>query len=66
LVVVALISAPKLGAALLMSCLVAGQLLSSVIFDHMGWLGYAPRPISPGRIAGVACLGVGIWLIKRF
>ena len=66
LVVVALLSAPRLGAALLMACLVAGQLLSSLMFDHMGWLGYAQRPLSLGRIGGAVLLGLGVWMIRRF
>ena len=66
LVMVALFSAPKLGAALLVGGLVAGQLVSSVLIDHMGWFGLAARPLTPGRMVGVGLLAVGVWCLKRF
>jgi len=58
--------APKLGAATLVACLIGGQLIASVIIDHLGWFGVAQREISPGRIAGVVLLLAGIVLIRRF
>ena len=65
LVLTAVIAAPKLGAALLVACLVAGQLGSSVVIDHFGWVGYSVRPISGGRILGLLLLVVGVVLIER-
>ena len=66
LVVISLVAAPRLGAGLLVACLVAGQMLSSLAFDHFALMGYPQRPISGGRIAGAALLGCGVWLIRRF
>lgn len=65
LVVVAVVAAPRLGAALLMACLIGGQMLSSALLDHFGWLGYAPRPLSVTRTVGIAVLAVGVALIRR-
>jgi transporter family-2 protein len=66
LVMSTMLAAQPLGAALLAACLISGQLLSSVVFDHMGWLGYTPRPIGLGRAAGVLLLAAGTFLIRRF
>ena len=65
LVLTAVIAAPKLGAALLVACLVAGQLGSSVVIDHFGWVGHSGRPISGGRSLGLLLLVVGVVLIER-
>lgn len=65
LVVTSLIAAPVLGAALLIACLVGGQLVSSVVIDHMGWAGYPVKPIDAGRVIGVILLIAGVLLIQR-
>jgi transporter family-2 protein len=41
-------------------------MFASLLFDHFGVLGYPLHPISFGRIAGVALVCVGVWLIKAF
>lgn len=65
LVLSSLIAAPHLGAALLITCLVAGQLLASLVIDHYGWVGYPERALTPERIVGAALLVVAVWLIQR-
>lgn len=65
LVLTSLIAAPRLGAVLLVGCLLAGQLSASVLLDHFGWLGYPVRPANLGRIAGVLLLVAGVVLIQR-
>ena len=65
LVVTSVIAAPRLGAALLIACLVAGQLISSVIVDGFGLVGYPLRPLNMERILGVLLLLGGVWLIQR-
>ena len=37
-ILVTLVSAPKLGAILLIVCLAAGQMIASVCLDHFGWV----------------------------
>lgn len=60
-----IILAPRLGAATLMALIVAGQLVGSLIIDHYGWVGFPVHPIRIGRILGVACLIVGVFLIRK-
>ena len=43
----------------------AGQLATALVIDHFGWLGLPVNPITWGRVAGVALLGIGVWLISR-
>jgi transporter family-2 protein len=61
-----IVTAPKLGAATLIALVVAGQSLASVVVDHFGWVGFEPKPVSIGRIAGVALLGAGVVLVRYF
>ena len=56
----------KIGVGTLTACVVAGQIGSSLLIDHFGWLRVPHHALSPGRIAGVMLLGVGVWLVKRF
>ena len=65
-VLVALILAPRLGAATLIGLTVTGQMISSVVLDHFGLVGFPLRPISPGRLLGSALLLLGTFLIQRF
>ncbi len=58
--------APKLGAATLLALIIAGQMTASVILDHQGWFGFNVQHINVGRIAGLACIALGIFLIKKF
>jgi transporter family-2 protein len=65
LVLIGVIAAPKLGAALLVACLVTGQLCGSIVVDHFGWAGYPIREVSLGRILGIVLLLAGVVLIQR-
>ena len=61
-----IILVPKLGATTMVTTVLAGQMFASLLLDHFGWLGYPLHPISLGRIAGVALVCAGVWLIKAF
>ena len=65
LVLTGVLAARPLGAATLVACLVTGQLVSSVLLDLTGVLGYNKVAASPMRLAGVAFLVVGLVLIQR-
>ena len=56
----------KLGAAFLFALLVVGQMLSSIIVDHYGWLGVPVHTVNPWRILGAVFLVAGVVLIRRF
>ncbi|GLH72887.1 hypothetical protein GETHLI_13890 [Geothrix limicola] len=56
--------APRIGLAAMISLIVAGQVLSSLLFDRYGLLGLPVRDISWVRVAGVALLLVGAVLVN--
>ena len=56
---------PALGAATFIALLIAGQMLTSIAFDHFGVLGLAQRSVDLSRLAGVALLIGGVVLIRR-
>lgn len=55
---------PRIGAAALMAFLVAGQLIAGMVLDRIGFLGFAVREISLGRVAGAVLLLVGAMLVR--
>ena len=55
---------PHIGVAATVGLTVAGQQIASVFVDRHGWLRLPRRPISAGRLAGVAALLVGVALIQ--
>lgn len=57
---------PRIGAVALLSAVVAGQMMMSVVVDHAGLLGAPEHTLSPGRMLGVLLLVVGVLLIQRF
>jgi len=56
---------PKIGAALLLALILAGQMAMSLVVDHFGWLGFPHHPVNLPRLAGVLLLVVGALLIVR-
>jgi transporter family-2 protein len=64
-VVTAIIVAPKLGAASLISIVVATQLCTSLLLDHFGLIGFVQHSINPWRVAGALLLIAGVTLIVR-
>jgi transporter family-2 protein len=65
-VVASIVAAPRLGAATVVAVIVAGQSIASVVVDHYGWVGFEPRHVSAGRLAGMALVGVGVALVRFF
>lgn len=60
-----LILVPLIGVANTLAAALAGQLIVSVVMDHYGVLGVPVHTVSWPRVAGVACLLVGLMLVKR-
>ena len=56
---------PRLGAAMTITLMVAGQLALSLLLDHFGALGVPRQPLNLGRIAGVALVFAGVLLVRR-
>ncbi|MBC8024982.1 MAG: DMT family transporter [Steroidobacteraceae bacterium] len=57
--------AMELGATTLLALALLGQLVGALVVDHYGWLGLPVNPLTGSRIAGVALLGIGVWLVSR-
>ena len=57
---------PKLGVVTFFAVILAGQTLASLLIDHYGWLGFAEREVTAGRLAGVAFLAAGVILVRAF
>jgi transporter family-2 protein len=60
------VAAPRLGAALYMSLVVTGQVVTAVVLDHFGFLNLPQHSASPGRVLGVALIAAGVSLVARF
>lgn len=56
---------PIIGALKVITAVVVGQLMVSVIIDHFGLLHVPVHSLSPGRVAGLLLLVAGIILIQR-
>ena len=65
-VVAAAWGVPRLGVALTITLMVAGQLLIGLILDHFGAFGAPAHPMNLGRIAGVALVIAGVLMVRRF
>lgn len=61
-----LLLAHKLGATALIACVIAGQLICSLMLDQFGLIGFAQHPLNPGRMIGIVLLIAGVALIQKF
>jgi bacterial/archaeal transporter family-2 protein len=59
-----LVIAPKLGLAMSICLVIAGQLTMSVLMDQFGWFGFEVRPLTIAKGFGLILVFVGIVLIK--
>ena len=59
-----LFAAPKLGAAPMMVCVIAGQMIASIALDHFGVL-HEKRPINLTTLAGAVLLLAGAGLVLK-
>jgi len=64
-VAVSLVAVRPLGVAGVVSLLVAGQLLISVLADRLRWFGVAEIGLTPARWAGIVLVAAGTLLIVR-
>jgi transporter family-2 protein len=56
---------PRLGAATLTALVVGGQMLSALVIDHYGLIGFAEHPVNAWRLVGAALVVVGVVLLTR-
>jgi len=64
-VTAALTTVGTLGAGGVTAATIAGQLTASVVIDGLGLLGVERQPVTVSRIAGIAVLALGVYLIVR-
>jgi len=62
---VSIVLVPRLGAATVVALVVAGQLLTSLLFDQFGVLDIPTHPLNLSRLAGALLLLAGVLLIRR-
>jgi transporter family-2 protein len=60
-----LVTVRSLGAGGVVAATIAGQLSMSVVVDHFGWLGVERQTVTAVRLAGIALLATGVYLIVR-
>lgn len=65
-VAMSVVLAPRLGAAVMIAYVIAGQLTASALLDHFGWLGYPVHELTWPRLLGLALLAAGAALVKLF
>ena len=64
-VLAAILTVPRLGAASVLALIVVGQMIGALAFDQVGLLGLPQHSMGPIRLAGVACLILGVVLVRR-
>ena len=60
-----ILAGPKIGALALVSLLLAGQLVASILIDHYGWLGFPIQKMNIQRLLGVLLLVGGFMLVQK-
>lgn len=65
LVIVGLTALPKIGAEVLITVTVLGEVAMALVMDHFGWLGVPKVPVNPWRIAGAVLVFVGVLMTTR-
>jgi transporter family-2 protein len=64
-VTMAIFAVREIGAGGVAAATITGQHTFSVLLDRFGVLGLEQTPITPSRVAGIALLLTGTWLIIR-
>ncbi len=64
LVFMTIVLSQSLGAAVMVALIITGQMVTSLVLDHYGLIGYARHPINPARIIGALLLLSGVFLIR--
>ena len=56
--------APRIGVATMLSLVIAGQILASLVFDRIGILGLVERELSAPRLIGALLVVAGVLLVN--
>ncbi len=60
----AAVAYPRLGAGVTTTLAVGAQVVTALVLDQVGATG-RQVPLTPTRLAGVACVALGVWLVMR-
>jgi bacterial/archaeal transporter family-2 protein len=60
-----LLSVSQIGAANMFMLMIGGQMAAALLMDHFGLLGVPVNPITIRKVAGIAFLIAGVYLIKK-
>jgi bacterial/archaeal transporter family-2 protein len=63
-IAISILLIPRLGAAMVIALIVAGQMIGALAFDHFGILGVPVHPANASRLLGAALLVAGVVLIR--
>jgi transporter family-2 protein len=64
--IVAVTTAQKLGSGVFTGASITASLVTSVLLDHFGLIGFKQHAASPMRLAGCAIMVAGLWIVCRF
>ena len=64
--IVGLTIAQKLGSTLFTGASLSASLVTSVLLDQFGLIGFKQHAASPGRLVGCGLLCAGVWMVARF
>lgn len=59
------VTMPRLGATMMITLIIIGQLTAGILIDQFGWLGVPVHALDAGRVAGVLVLLAGGYLLSR-
>jgi len=57
------ISIPFIGIGVSMVAVIVGQMITSMIIEHFGWLGSSKIKINKERVMAIVCMGIALVLI---
>ncbi len=58
--------AQRLGSGVFTGLSVTASLVTSVVLDQLGWLGFRQHTASPARLVGCGLMVAGVWMVARF
>ena len=64
--IIGLTIAQKVGSTLFTGASLSASLVTSVLLDQFGLIGFKQHTASPGRLVGCGLLCAGVWLVARF
>lgn len=64
LVAATVVMAPRLSAGTMIALIVTGQMITSIVLDHFGLVGYPVHPVNMLRLFGVVLLVGGVALVS--